>query len=962
MNIELVLIPIIFFSSLLLLLTDKKLAIHVLLVLSVLLHKQLFKIYSWNFLPIRVFMLAFLAWSCGIVAYSVIKKKTLKPIFAKLKDPFIMLLVALWFVRVLSLFFTKNLGASINLLAFFTTIVSLGIFLYLYLKDAPHQTLAYIKTYIFILFALCLFAYFQAYLYLSAGKIIGALWNIPDKFPRLGSLFWDVNHFGGLLAALLPVLGALILSAKKIKHALLYSLMLLPMSGVLLFTNSRTSWILAGVAGLTFVLLLLFKRFGKKGIFAIGLVLAFFTGIFLSEYSVHGSPLREKINNFFHYRMDSFDAHFMLIKGAIEIFNKYPVLGGGYGGFFEHFADTSIAAEYFGRDPAAFTTRVPAHTIWGEVLSETGLVGLSIFVLFMTLILGSLLYLFFKTESKEQTLLSSAMFASILGWLVAGIFYSYNSEFFFLVLFLYFMYAVSSLGKDFGVNQMVSFLKNRLDLGFILLSTLSFALIFISLGKNHLIPWDEAIYAGVSKNMVKTSEYLVMEWVPGKVWFEKPPLMMWLMAGFMKLMGVGEWAARIPSAMFGFSTILLVYIWAKKLFGKGAAFISGLALLTSVHFLYYARASMMDVSVTFFITLALYFYYYAKQNKKSSLWLLSGLSIGLAIMTKGVVGLLPFAIIGLYELYLFFTRAQKLSVELVKNYSLLFIYALIIVLPWHLYMHLKFGADFWANYIGYHVFDRALTAIEDKGQPFFWYLIVMKVSMRIWFVALIPAFAYGIFKAVKKQKKFVFLLVWSLFIFLFFSIAKSKLIWYMTPIYPVAVMFVGIFIRDATQWMFFVLCNLRSKPLRKLFTPKEIPLVGVFLSYFAITVFGLTYFYYHKHMVYTGDLTGSQAKLLKLKDVHFGLGEKVYADRIELPLILFYSDSPYEQVDYSPLKQRLKSAGDNKQIVFITKGSRYSSLKEDFPRISSVQADGDWILGYLPVKPPEPLISEILEY
>lgn len=971
MNIQLILLPLLFLFSLGIVILDRKLALYVLLVVSVLLHKQLFSIYQWNLLPARIFMLAFLFWACGSTLLLVIKKKSLTLIWQTIKEPFVLLLVLLWAVRAISLIFTQNLSASINLLAFFTTMTALGIFCYLFLKDKPKQVLSYIKAYIFVAFVLCLFAFFQAYLYLHTGKIIGALWNVPDKFPRLGSLFWDVNHFGSLLASLLPVLGAIILSSKKIKHAILWSLMFLPMTGVLFFTNSRTSWILGFVALLVFILILIFKRFGVKGVAVIGIVLALIVSGFFLEYQNKESRFRKEIKDYFHYRMDSFDAHFMLLEGAVEIFDKYPIIGGGYGGFFEHFAETSIAAEYFGRDPAAFTTRVPAHTIWGEVLSETGLLGLTTFVLFVALILGTLLYSAFKSDTKEQTLLSSAMFASILGWLVAGIFYSYNSEFFFIVLFLYFMYAVSSLGKQYSVNKLLSYLKGRMDIGFLFILSVGLVLIFTSLGKNHLIPWDEAIYAGIAKNMVKTGEYLVMEWVPGKVWFEKPPLMLWAMSGFMSLLGIGELAARLPSALLGFATVLLIYVWTKKLFGKTSAFVAGLALLTSVHYLYYARASMMDVAVTFFITLSLYCYYLAKQKEQAHFWVYSGIAIGFAVMAKGVVGLLPFPIIGLYELYLLKTSQQKFSFALLKNYCLIVLYPLIIALPWHLYMHLKFGEVFWNNYIGYHVFDRALTAIEDKGRPFLWYLTVMKVSMRIWFVTLIPATFYGVFKAIKKQKDIVFLLIWGLFILLFFSVAKSKLIWYITPVYPVAVILISFFIRDAINWILGVftafpkLNKLSLKSLKNSIINcpqvKNPSPIGQFILYFGLATFGLVYFYFNKEMVYTGDLTGPEATLLELKDEKYGMERKVYIDRIELPLALFYTDGPFEIVDFAPLKQTLKNAGDDESVIFITKESRFSSLKEKYPRLLLIQQEGDWVLGYLPLIPPTPVLVPVIE-
>lgn len=960
MKPEFLLIPAIFIFSLGLLISDKKLALYFLLVFSVFLHKQFFGIQVWNLLIIRVYMVAFLAWCIGWVVLYLYRGKSLKPIKEALAEPFIFLLVALWLVRLASLPFTKNILASFSLFAFFTTMVALGIFLYYLLREKPDQVLVYIKFYIGLAFGLCLFACFQAYLFLDTGKIIGALWNVPGRFPRLGSLFWDVNHFGSFLASLLPVLGAFVLLSKKPNQAIARILAFGLMCGVLVSTSSRTSWILAGVSAFSFVSIRFYKHFRAKGVAITLGILLVCSSLFLLEYRKNESPLRLRIKEYFHYRMDSFDAHFMLLKGSEEIFRKYPILGGGYGGFFEHFTETKVSVDYFGKDTAAFTTRVPAHTIWGETLAETGLLGITTFILFMAFILGSLLYLAFKSNSKEQSLLSSAMFSSILGWLVAGIFYSYNSEFFFIILFLYFMYAVSCLGKDLSIAKLLDFLNSRADLGFVFLAILSIFLIFVSLGKNHLIPWDEAIYAKIAKNMVKSGDYLNMEWVPGKAWYEKPPLLIWLMAGFMNLLGVGEWSARFPSALFGLGTILLIYYWAREQFGKSATFVSGLSLLTTAHFLYYARCSMMDVAVGFFITLGLYFYCSAKQKSRSVFWILSGISIGLGAMTKGVVGLLPLPIITIYEIYLFLLSGQKFSWSLAKNYLLLFLYFLIVISPWHLYMHLHFGKEFWNNYLGYHVLGRAFSNAEGKSQPFLWYFVVLKVSMRIWFVALIPAFFYGVFKATKKENIWVFFTIWSLITFLFFSVSTSKLIWYIIPIYPVLAMFVGVFVRDAVNlalgWL-FTFWNRLSKSQFGAY-----PSSWKFLVYFGITVFGLTYFYFNKNLVYTSDLSGPQASLLELKDKRYGVSSKVYTDRIELPLVLFYTDGPFEEVDFGPLRKVLKRANEsalgnsdlsNKKItepvVFITKLDRFATLQKDFLNLIPVSQNGDWVLGEFPV-------------
>ena len=109
--------------------------------------------------------------------------------------------------------------------------------------------------------------------------------------------------------------------------------------------------------------------------------------------------------------------------------------------------------------------------------------------------------------------------------------------------------------------------------------------------------------------MVVNNNYMVPHWDSlSKGWYEKPPLYMWMMSVPMRLIGFNSWSARLPSALFGLLTIVLVYLLAKKLFNKTTAFISSLALMTTVHFLYYSRASMLDVTTTFFITLALVLY------------------------------------------------------------------------------------------------------------------------------------------------------------------------------------------------------------------------------------------------------------------------------------------------------------------------------------------------------------------
>ena len=155
------------------------------------------------------------------------------------------------------------------------------------------------------------------------------------------------------------------------------------------------------------------------------------------------------------------------------------------------------------------------------------------------------------------------------------------------------------MGKDWFKKVLEHFLTDD-KIVFYGILAVGALLIFSGLGSNHLIPWDEAIYAKVAKNMVVNNNYLVPHWDSLSTgWYEKPPLYMWMMSIPMRLIGFNSWSARLPSALFGFFTVALVYLLAKKFFNKTAAFISSLALMTTVHFLYYSRASMLDVTTTF---------------------------------------------------------------------------------------------------------------------------------------------------------------------------------------------------------------------------------------------------------------------------------------------------------------------------------------------------------------------------
>ncbi len=920
---------------------DLRSAFIFLLLVSPLLHKEVFSLVRWDLLPIRVVMLAILSVSVVKFVSWLIKKRNMQDVKSYFRDPFLIALLFLWLSRLISFVNTRNMQASILIFGFFTTVVFLYFLLnYLAIRYGEKFIFSNIKFYSFVAFATAFIALVQFFIEKYTGFAFGAIWRIPGKLSRVGSVFWDVNHYAGFLASMIPVVFGLFLVAKTRVAKGFYGFSTLFMIGILFLTNSRSAWIGFGVMSFFVLSSLFILKFGAKSLIPVFITVALLSGGLFKLYSTEGSFVRERINGYLQYRGDSFASHIFLLQGAFEVFSRYPVIGGGYGSFYEHFKDAPIAPTYYSRDPAALSGRVPAHSIWGELLAETGTLGTFAFVLLALTFFATLYYAYSLETTKRGKALMLCLTAPMLGYLVSGIFYSYNGEFFWIVLFLSFMYAKTRLGKNFSVEDVVRFSMSKHLLFVFVISIVSGLLIFVNLGHNGLIPWDEAIYAKISKNIVKSGDFLTLRWDAEKPWYEKPPLYFWISAMFMKGFGISELTVKITSALAGFATILLTYAIGSLYFSKLKGFLAAMMLAGTVQFIYYSRVGMLDVTLSLFIIGAL-LSYLAVLNSRSKViyWVVLGMFSGLAVMTKGASGLVVVPCVLLSELIL----RQKPNL---KGYAAYFFAFLLIALPWHVYQYVTFGKSFIDNYIGYHVIKRATESIEGKGEPFYWYFTVLKVGMRIWFIPLIASILLYVVSLVSRKLKlsyssdaslgydnnYISTLLWFALIFAYFSSSVSKLVWYIMPLYPIGALLASDFIVRVT---YFVTSRFNFHYARTL----RIIVVSI------IATSGLLYLSYYREMAYASDFTGPTARLIKLKDSQVGVSETLYYDRIEKPLPLFYTDGPIEAVDYNPLVRVISDAEFSESVVYITKNSRYQKLSVMFPNTEMLGQSEDFTLA-----------------
>ena len=127
------------------------------------------------------------------------------------------------------------------------------------------------------------------------------------------------------------------------------------------------------------------------------------------------------------------------------------------------------------------------------------------------------------------------------------------------------------------------------------------------LGAGNLEPWDEAIYAQVSKEVIHGGDWLTLHW-QYQPWFEKPPLLLWTTAVLYRLFGVNEFWARAASAFSGIGLIVVTYLIGQRAYDKWVGLFAAVILLTSYHVVSFARFGTMDVMLTLFTYLAIYAY------------------------------------------------------------------------------------------------------------------------------------------------------------------------------------------------------------------------------------------------------------------------------------------------------------------------------------------------------------------
>ncbi|WP_341527966.1 glycosyltransferase family 39 protein [Nostoc sp. UHCC 0302] len=379
------------------------------------------------------------------------------------------------------------------------------------------------------------------------------------------------------------------------------------------------------------------------------------------------------------------------------------------------------------------------------------------------------------------------------------------------------------------------------SLWLILICTLAFGW---NLGSIGLIDETEPLFAEASRQMLVTGDWIT-PFFNGETRFDKPALIYWCQAIAYAVIGVNEWAVRMPSALAAIGTISLSYYTVQWCLAKQdelegvsrptrrylTAFVAAAMMALNPEMIIWGRTGVSDMLLTGCIASALLCFFLGYAGKEGSRgqgaegrgageqrsrgekfssmpnaqfpnkWYLACyVLIAAAILTKGPVGIvLPGLIIVAFLLYL--GKVREVLREMRPLLGILIILGLSV--PWYALVIWRNGWSYINAFFGYHNLERFTEVVNHHSAPWYFYFLVVLlgfVPYSIYLPIAITKLKFWQRSHWRSQERSgqlgLFAWFWFAGVFGFFSIAVTKLPSYVLPLMPASAILVALLWSD----------------------------------------------------------------------------------------------------------------------------------------------------------------------
>jgi dolichol-phosphate mannosyltransferase len=360
------------------------------------------------------------------------------------------------------------------------------------------------------------------------------------------------------------------------------------------------------------------------------------------------------------------------------------------------------------------------------------------------------------------------------------------------------------------------------------------ALLFFSRLGSPLQEPEESRYAEIPRQMLDAGSFVV-PWLHGEPYYDKPPMLYWLVMLSFRVLGTEDWSARLVSAGATFMIVMVTYLWGRRTSGPLPAFLGTAILCLSARFVYLGRLLTMNSLLCLFVIGALAAAHIAVMQKRVAWrwWVVSAVACAMGILTKGPVALV-LTLVPLAALSLLDSRVTKPGL---RGWCLYLGVAIGLVAPWYTAVALR-DSDF----VGYFFWKQNVVrylAPFDHSKPIWFYFGEVLIGMLPWSLLLAPFVSY-LFKRSRPGAPwrpaglgmYVLAAVWS---FAFYSLAGSKRAGYILPALPPVGLALGCYLTSVVQVL--IMRSPEAVALRRrarVFAVRLVPLILVASSGIAL--------------------------------------------------------------------------------------------------------------------------------
>jgi 4-amino-4-deoxy-L-arabinose transferase-like glycosyltransferase len=442
----------------------------------------------------------------------------------------------------------------------------------------------------------------------------------------------------------------------------------------------------------------------------------------------------------------------------------------------------------------------------------------------------------------------------------------------------------------------------------------------------------DAVQGQIARNMLTSGDWVTAR-LDGIAYFEKAPLVYWLIAASYKVFGAHDWAARIPIALSAIALTWLTAAFGRWAFGKTAGLYAGLCVGTCVGLFLFTRILIPDVMLTVTITLSMWAFLRVldEQETQPRLWAYTfAASMGIGLLLKSLIAVVFPA--GAVVLYLLMDR-RFLSARTWKRFypatSLLIL--LLIAVPWHILatirnppffaLTLQSRAGSYHGFLWFYLINEQLLRFLNLRYPrdyatvprlYFWlFHAIWLFPWSAYFPALIRLSYRPVDRAGRTR---LLALCWTGFLLLFFTFSTTQE-YYSMPCYPALALLLGSamagggsYIRWGTRALTFLTAVAGIAAIALLISVRGVPTPGditVALSQHPtayklslghmqdLTVSGFAYLRFPLALAAGAFLAGSAATLKRChKCVFLGLA---------LMMVIFFQAARLAMVTFDPL-------------------------------------------------------------